>query len=471
MLSKSEIYALFEQCNTGQLSIKSIDPVQATLMRNKESRSLLTAVILSGHRELIKDYFSHVGVSTEDEVRRAMTCAAHTGDAELFQEVYGLTKAAWEGMCKDKGYCKDIWGPICASTLEDACSYGYADIARILINHDVCSTYYFGLQAAWSQGHLDVVDMMIDAGVRSHEDSTGLFIMEVLRQSHALLGNSMDVETRGKLINHLINRGAGTGAVEDDENLNPMPIMPTWAGVGQYGTEDIARHAVNVGLITAEDIEGALEYSCRGNNQETFRYLLTLAMERQYAVDMDMLFDTALEHDSGEIAEQILEGYSVHLSWADMNKRNLRMKFVLAAKCGSVAVVEKLLKKVGGDVNCVAEHRTEFSIVAPCTALSRASDPATIRFLLDAKADVNSEGCDTVLRGACQKLRPDAVKMLLAAGADVTDNMSAASALYAAVYATLRSCVCHSTQLCMPLYAAVYATLRSCVCRVHQRPC
>jgi ankyrin repeat protein len=96
-----------------------------------------------------------------------------------------------------------------------------------------------------------------------------------------------------------------------------------------------------------------------------------------------------------------------------------------------------ILRCAGQDVNCVVKLGWPHSSDA-CTALSRASDPDTIRFLLDAKADVNPEGCDTVLRGACEKLRPDAVKALLAAGADVNRVGSyegAMSALHYAVYA------------------------------------
>jgi hypothetical protein len=39
--------------------------------------------------------------------------------------------------------------------------------------------------------------------------------------------------------------------------------------------------------------------------------------------------------------------------------------------------------------------------------------------LLDAKADLSPEGCVSTLRAACERLRPDAVKMLLEAGTSV----------------------------------------------------
>jgi ankyrin repeat protein len=96
-----------------------------------------------------------------------------------------------------------------------------------------------------------------------------------------------------------------------------------------------------------------------------------------------------------------------------------------------------MLRNADQDVNCVVGLPWSHASDA-CTALSRTTDPAVIRFLLDAKADVNPEGCDTVLRGACEKLRPDAVKALLAAGAEMNRRGSseyASSALYYAVHA------------------------------------
>jgi hypothetical protein len=46
-------------------------------------------------------------------------------------------------------------------------------------------------------------------------------------------------------------------------------------------------------------------------------------------------------------------------------------------------------------------------------------------------ADINPEDCDTVLQGACEKLRPESVKLLLGAGADV--NKGEISALKIAI--------------------------------------
>jgi ankyrin repeat protein len=54
-----------------------------------------------------------------------------------------------------------------------------------------------------------------------------------------------------------------------------------------------------------------------------------------------------------------------------------------------------------------------------CTALVYASDPATVRMLLDAKADADPGSNVPVLNSACHRLQPAAVRMLLDAGARV----------------------------------------------------
>jgi ankyrin repeat protein len=433
MLPQSEVYALFEQSKTGQLSVKSIDPVQASFMRDEEGRSLLDVAVLSKHRDTVKDYFVHVDITVGD-AQRALCCAAQTGDAELFQEVYDLARGVVNGLCKNAAIFKEKWGYICDRALEDACDRGFSDIVRIILNHGEHAYYGNSLRGAWVHGHLDVVDMLIEAGENVHDDPSGRFLTDVLEQSRALLGNSLDEETRRKLINHLIDRGAGSGSIgEEDRNR----IAPRWACVPLFGTAEISRYVVGLGYITAENIEVSLENACSSSNKETFRCFLGFALEQRYTIDADMLFDVALQNGSGDIAELLLERSPVNLSWTGRLKHSLKMKFVLSAMGGSVVVVKKFLEKVDGNVNCVAERRPDLSFRAPCTALSRASDPAVIRFLLDAKADVNPKRCDTVLRGACRKLRPDAVKMLLAAGATVsgTGKMGAASALYDAVYA------------------------------------
>jgi ankyrin repeat protein len=164
---------------------------------------------------------------------------------------------------------------------------------------------------------------------------------------------------------------------------------------------------------------------------------MSVAQVRGFRVDAQAFFDSALAQGSSSIAERLFTAFKIDLTHRDLNVQDRDTRLVYAAACGSVMLLFMILRCAGQDVNCVVKLKwPPFSDA--CTALSRASDPDTIRFLLDAKADVNPEGCDTVLRGACEKLRPDAVKALLAAGAEV-DRMGsyegAKSALHYAVYA------------------------------------
>jgi hypothetical protein len=55
--------------------------------------------------------------------------------------------------------------------------------------------------------------------------------------------------------------------------------------------------------------------------------------------------------------------------------------------------------------------------------LAATSDPATIRVLLDHKADVNPRGCVSVLVTAAQRQSAAAVEMLLAAGVRVEGDL------------------------------------------------
>jgi ankyrin repeat protein len=70
-----------------------------------------------------------------------------------------------------------------------------------------------------------------------------------------------------------------------------------------------------------------------------------------------------------------------------------------------------------------------------CTALCRASDPEIIKLLLEAKSDVNPEGCESVMKAACQTINVDAVKMLLDAGASPIGEEDQWSPLYHVIHA------------------------------------
>jgi ankyrin repeat protein len=121
--------------------------------------------------------------------------------------------------------------------------------------------------------------------------------------------------------------------------------------------------------------------------------------------------------------------------WRNYTPLNKPLVLMYAAAQNSLAIVAALLRDKDIDVNAVYNYFIEKK-TPDFTLLSRVSDPVVITLLLQAKADVTPAGCATVLQGACEKLQIDAVKLLLAAGADVNTLGDGHSAMYHAVHAS-----------------------------------
>jgi hypothetical protein len=392
-------------------------------MRDATGQSLLDVAIISKHRELIAALIVPVGTGVDGPgaLQRALSCAAQTGDVKLFKEVNKQISTLAKGLSISKWFMYN-------NALAEASRRGAADIVRVILSE---GKHYvdWPLLEAWVHGHLDIVDMLIEADplVLSEFMSTGYLTTKVLKRSHRLLGNSMDAETRRTLINHLAARGADVPADEDvgpqDEEDEDSGIY--WATLGEYGTETLARHSVN--SFTDQGDHGrkvidVLFGACVSNNVEVFKYFLDVAKSRDYDLPIDDLYNRSSIDGSNDIAEMLVkmlpDGTWNPTGMSSYSRYPQTQKLVLAAGCGSMDIMKRILDITGIDVNstCVVPYPLHSRV---CTALSLASDTAIIRFLLDAKADINPEGCGTVLRGACEKLQPESVKLLLGAGADV----------------------------------------------------
>jgi ankyrin repeat protein len=249
---------------------------------------------------------------------------------------------------------------------------------------------------------------------------------------------------RTKLINYLVACEAGVPNTEDglddsedeDDEGQYSYEYEYYMAIGEYGTEPLARYSVmRQGGISAAEVKSALTAAVVNGNIGTFDYFFAMAQSHGFKFDAQWLFDRALMGGSSNITERLYSAYKIDLDHYDIVLKDRDHRFLFAAMCGSISLLSAILLCDGQDVNCVVERPALLS--GKFTALSHASDPATIRFLMDAKADVNPKGCDTVLRHACKNLRPESVKMLLDAGADVNRRGSyegAMSALYYVVY-------------------------------------
>jgi ankyrin repeat protein len=424
----------------GNLLPNTLSPKDIAEIRDIEENSLLDIAIMSRRTQLLKDLVLRAGIALSNEtLNRALRSAVVCGDVELVQHLYRLADAIYH----DKYDGDDEYGrhsrQLGRLALVEASKQGLEDMIPILL---VCNKSLYledALMDAWVHGHLNVVDMLIEAGAEEHRNPD--FTIDVIMKSYELRGNSIDEDTRTKLINHLVYRGAATlEIVDEEEHEHDHDTDDYWYyyKIGYYGTESLARYFIAHGDVhTERHIHRAIVGTVVGNNVGTFMFFLELAQSRGCALEVPRLAYLALRGCDKVIVERLFADYAVELSSPGPNMYSRDERLLFAARSGSITTLSMFLRFPNQNVNCIASVTSKPSSKA-CTALSRASDPDTIRFLLEAKADVNPEGCDTVLRGACEKLRPDAVKALLAAGADVNRVGSyegAMSALYYAVYA------------------------------------
>jgi ankyrin repeat protein len=160
---------------------------------------------------------------------------------------------------------------------------------------------------------------------------------------------------------------------------------------------------------TKEHVQQAFEGASDAGNAEVLECLLSWAEENDYSADFgDMMSRVFLSSRVGALS-MLLTQYEGRISAGDGSPVPDDLLLVFAVKCGRVEIVARLVD-AGVDVNSKVEALTG-------TALSYASDPVMVKMLLEAKADVNPEDCDTVFKAACEKLNIEAVKMLLDAGA------------------------------------------------------
>jgi ankyrin repeat protein len=410
-------------------------------IRDGEDNSLIDVAVLSNHATLSKDLIVHAGSALSHEMLNQALCSAVTVDnPELLKKLYQFVDSLYRSVY-DEGTYEGHHRNLGWSALEEACERGHEHIVRAILElNDIIGTAY-ALKQAWVRGHLRVVDILIEAGATAHLDPTGRFAVDVMCQSHEmLLEKSLDEKKRNELINHLAVREAempepGDRVEEDEEDEDNFNI---YERIGAMGTEQLARYYIQSREEEHEehDIHNAMIEAAYGGNVATFQYFLAFAQVHAFSEEAQHHFDLALRSSCRGIAERLFVAYNINMDYSGPVVDDRDQRLVFAAESDSIILLFTILRCPGQDVNCVVKFEWPH-VSDACTALSRASDPATIRFLLDAKADVNPEGCDTVLRGACEKLRPDAVKMLLAAGADVnrrSGNDKASSALYYAVY-------------------------------------
>jgi ankyrin repeat protein len=183
------------------------------------------------------------------------------------------------------------------------------------------------------------------------------------------------------------------------------------------------------GDYTKDEINYAFEGSCMIDQKDMVEYLLGFCDEHDLKVDSRKYLMIAFMAESFSTARLLLDRICDSVDMTSSTEAQLFL--IYAAGCGKIDLLTRLLNEGNCKVNAaIQQHYGENT--RTYGPLSQASDPAVIKVLLEAKANVNPKRGDCALRGACTMLRPDAVKMLIDAGANANDvNFGRTSLIYA----------------------------------------
>jgi ankyrin repeat protein len=371
-----------------------------------KDRSLLDIAIKFQHHHLVSQLLTPDFLVSAQDCYRALAHAVETGDAAVMTQVYSVISEI-EQATQIPGFSMDFESD-CHELFFYTCSKGNPEVVRWFIASVPNLDLNNALSAAWYAGDRDIVDILIQAGADRHLEPDGSFFLEIV---HAFDGDDPQP---------LLDLLVGTGAWYDATSLEFWECMGMAASV-----PFLRRLVVEAGDAMGEELmAAAVAGACGEGRLETVMYLLEVAVECDIDVIVGAFCDDALKSGNRELAEAIFERFYDVRNYHDLV--DLHDLLMHAAACGSLTVVDKLLGFDG-------EHN--FFECSLSAALGAASDPDVINRLLDAKASVNPPGRVAVLRGACEKLRPDGVRALLAAGADVNRWGAGEPALHQAVFA------------------------------------
>jgi ankyrin repeat protein len=494
---KGGITTLFDICRIGDL-LSAVDIPQLpslARLRDDDDMSLLDVAISYRHMHLVVHLCNTHYLETALGCQRAMKLAALTDDPAIVDRVLSAIHARYEA--KRFIHACNIQR-IVATAFDAACYEGKLHSVRWLleaapdvvlrdeddtepVDEDeghfldftecmdavyewpdddgypgICDSDFDGkcvidvdrpLLKTWAHGHLGVVRELLDWGAQRHLWRSGKLFLAVVERSSYGEARGHHGGDRAALLELLISTGAVWDADEDE----------FWEDILEYGGAALACRMVdNDGADSPWHLANVVRTAMEARDAAAVCALLEVAERRRVDLDDNKLFDYALRYGLVGVAESLLQRPAVDMSaecraqpapgsddedddyepdyevdWCDYEPLRRPGVFLLAVDGGSAAITAAMLRYE--DIRQAVNKQYD-RLYSRYTVLSHASDPAVIQLLLHAKADVNPADCDTVLRGACQELRPDAVQMLLEAGAEVNRHGSDKPALFYAVY-------------------------------------
>jgi ankyrin repeat protein len=360
-----------------------------TGLRDSENRSLLDFAVESKSVALIK-YLSHFDFVPSCEAKESiLDKAVETGDIQVVRLILDYVST-----CDTDGFA-DVLSP----AFDTACAQGHLDIVRLLYRAEI--DLYSPFLAACKNGHADIVRELIAYGAGYHREPNSTFIADIL---------DSDDDTRIDL-QSVFDVLIADGAVASFRSLIH------WYHLGDSAPISFINHVLSLGLHDKEKLLSALKGACMIRRCDVVSHLLSFAAEpeQNYDIDIRDMIQRAFDARAFDVVSVLLARYRD----GTIKLQNIETDKLLfyAVVTSDVDMVKTLVNSSSCDVNTEAS-----SWMGKYTLLSCSYDPNVVRILLDAKAEVNPEGCTSVLKTACDMLNVASVQMLLEAGANVNGS-------------------------------------------------
>jgi ankyrin repeat protein len=389
MLRQFEIDDIFKSCQDGSLDASSMSTVpHMTSLRNINGESLLQVAIKKKHILLIQELLKFNFMSTSGDQRSTLNTAAETSECEIVSMVFDRIG--------------DAAPSVTFSALMTSSKHGYSGVFRYLFSRSPQDRDRLNqlLPEACDHGHADIARELISAGADAHQYEVNDFARCFCRFRQEVPTDflpGVNLDPMADVVDLLEETGIWLYRWHSD----------SWREAGTSGSLSF----MNLFLSRKADsymLQDLFEGACEFGHAHVIAPLLKFADDIQFKPHIRELLDTAFCGFLGSrINTDVIKEILRYDSAPAVGSSHLLM---YAAIAGRGDIVKKLIGDGYYDVN--NEYRYQ-------TPLSCASDPAIIKQLLDAKADVNPAGCSSVLRAVSEQYQLESVKMLLSAGADI----------------------------------------------------
>lgn len=388
---------LFKCCEEGDICmfLKLWETKQCDVqsVKNINGVTLAAAVVGSQNLDGISSFLSFPSLSYVN-ASKLLPAACQTGNSDIVRFVYSRVQRYEEA---------DI-----LSALNICCSSGNTAIMELLLSLasvsllDLATHLSPHLLDACKNGHLHIVQLLLDAGVCSISRDEVPFSSSA-RDQLKCISNYKDC------FEACYNAGALSTYTHTD-------LIYTASHVGSV---PVVRHTLAVAaadhLVSFENVRYALEVCAYQGNVEIAAVLLDHLNDHEITVEqkqLTILMCRALSSGNEAVADFLISKKASIYKYQEDGSTGTTL--MAAAQGNCVNTMKTLLNSSTTGckeyVNLLDDDNN--------SALAYAHSPEIVKMLLHKGAEVNPEHCVTVLLGACQRLCPEAVEMLLAAGAN-----------------------------------------------------